>query len=453
VQVSHTPHHLDIAFDDGNLVAHAGLALSSQLADRLGVRELIRERLHLGHGIPGAANADLKVMTLISALLAGAECIDDVDLLRSGATASVIGQWVAAPSTIGTFLRAFTWGHARQLDAVSGELLARAWKAGAGPGDAPFTFDIDSTICETYGIQKQGGSKFTYTKTRGYHPLLAVGAASPAGAGTGDILHDRLRGGPANSGRGAGSFVTETISRIRAAGATGQLTLRADSGFYSTAVVDACRRDEVRFSITGRLHRGLHEIIAVLPEQGWTEIPYWLEGSADVAETTYVPFTSRRRKQTVRLIIRRVMPTPGSQLALQGIGYTYHAFITDREGTTLELEADHRRHAEIENTIRDVKYGMALNHMPSGRFAANAAWLGFNVIAHNLARWLTRLGLKETLLTTKTVRTRFIALPGRLARTGRRLHLHLPANWPWQEAFLAARENLASLVIPAATPA
>ena len=147
MQVSHTRHHLDIAFDDRNLVAHAGLALTSQLAARLEVRKLIRERLHLGHGVPGAAHADLKAMTLISALLAGADCIDDVDLLRSGATEQVIGQWVAAPSTIGTFLRAFTWGHARQLDAVSGELLARAWKAGAGPGDAPFTFDIDSTIC------------------------------------------------------------------------------------------------------------------------------------------------------------------------------------------------------------------------------------------------------------------------------------------------------------------
>ncbi len=453
MQVSHTPQHLDAAFDDRNLVAHAGLALTSQLAARLGVRKLIREHLHLGRGLPGAAHADLKAMTLVSALLAGADCIDDVDLLRSGATASVIGQWVAAPSTIGTFLRAFTWGHARQLDAVSGELLARAWKAGAGPGDAPLAFDIDSTICETYGTQKQGGSKFTYTKVRGYHPLIAVGAANPSGAGTGDILHCRLRGGPANSGRGAGSFVTETISRIRAAGATGQLTLRADSGFYSTAVVDACRRDDVRFSITVRLSRRLHEIIGAISEQDWTEIPYWLEGSADVAETTYVPFTSRRRKHAVRLIIRRVMPTPGSQLALQGIGSTYHAFITDRAGATLDLEADHRRHAEIENTIRDAKYGMALNHMPSGRFAANAAWLGFNVIAHNLARWATRLGLLETLLTTKTVRTRFIALPGRLARTGRRLHLHLPASWPWQAAFLAARKNLASLVITAATPA
>jgi hypothetical protein len=297
VQVSHTPDRLDIVFDDGNLVAHASLALTSQLAARLGVRELVRERLHLDPGIPGSANADLKAMTLISALLAGADCIDDVDLLRTGATASVIGQWIAAPSTIGTFLRAFTWGHARQLDAVSGELLVRAWKAGAGPGDAPFTFDIDSTICETYGVQKQGGSKFTYTKTRGYHPLLAVGAANPTGAGTGDVLHSRLRGGPANSGRGAGSFVTETISRLRAAGATGQLTLRADSGFYSRAVVDACRRDDVRFSITVRLCCRLHEIIGAIPEKQWTEIPYWLEGSADVAETTYIPFTSRRRKQ------------------------------------------------------------------------------------------------------------------------------------------------------------
>ena len=453
MQVSHTSRDLDIAFDDRNLVAHAGLSLTSQLAARLEARQLIRERLHLGHGVAGAANADLKAMTLISALLAGADCIDDVDLLRSGATESVLGQWVAAPSTIGTFLRAFTWGHARQLDAVSGELLARAWRAGAGPGEAPFTFDIDSTICETYGTQKQGGSRFTYTKVRGYHPLIAVGAAHPGGAGTGDVLHCRLRGGPANSGRGAKSFVAETICRLRAAGATGQLTLRANSGFYSTAVVDACRQADVRYSITVQLHRGLHVLISAIPEQDWTEIPYWLEGSADVAETTYVPFTSQRRKHAVRLIIRRVMPTPGSQLALQGIGYTYHAFITDRAGATLEIEADHRRHAEIENTIRDVKYGMALNHMPSGRFAANAAWLGFNVIAHNLARWTTRLGLRETLLTTKTVRTRFIALPGRLARTGRRLHLHLPANWPWQEAFLAAHENLASLIIPTATPA
>ena len=147
MQVSHTPPQFDIAFDDRTLVAHAGLALISELAARLGVRRLIREHLHLGRGVPGAANADLKAMTLVSALLAGAECIDDVDLLRSGATASVIGQWVAAPSTIGTFLRAFTWGHARQLAAISGELLARAWRAGAGPGNSPYTFDIDSTIC------------------------------------------------------------------------------------------------------------------------------------------------------------------------------------------------------------------------------------------------------------------------------------------------------------------
>jgi hypothetical protein len=282
------------------------------------VRKLIRDRLHLGDGTPGVANADLKAMTLISALLAGTDCIGDVDLLRSGATASVIGQWVAAPSTLGTFLRAFTWGYIRQLDAVSGELLARAWKAGTGPGDAPFTFDIDSTICETYETQKQGGSKFTYTKTRGYHPLIAAGAANPTGASTGDILHNRLRDGSANSDRGAVCFFTETISRLRATGATGQLTLWADSGFYSTAVVDACRRDDVRFSITMRVCRRLHQVIGAIAEKEWTEMPYWLEGSADVAETTYAPFASRRRKQAFRLLIRRVMPTPRSQLALPG---------------------------------------------------------------------------------------------------------------------------------------
>ena len=232
---------------------------------------------------------------------------------------------------------------------------------------AAHTIDIDSTICATYGVHKQGGSRFTYTKVRGYHPLLAVAA------GTGDVLHSRLRGGPAFSGRGAAGFLTETVSRVRAAGATGQLTLRADSGFYASALVDACERSDVRYSITVRMSCQLHEVIAAIPEEAWRQIPYWLEGSADVAETTYVPFASRGRRQAVRLVVRRVMPTPGSQLALAGVGYTHHGLITDREGALLDLEADHRRHAEIENTIRDLKYGMGLNHMPSGRFAANLA--------------------------------------------------------------------------------
>jgi hypothetical protein len=307
--------------------------------------------------------------------------------------------------------------------------------------------DLDSTICETYGLQKQGGRRFTYQHTRGYHPLLAVAA------GFGDVLHSRLRGGSSNSGRGAGTFVTETVRRCRRAGVTGSITLRTDSGFYTHKVVDACRSEGVRFSITAKLTRKLHEVTAAIPEDAWTPIPYWLDGGADVAETTYTPFAGRRGAREARLIVRRVRPTPGSQLALDGVLVTYHPFITDRDGEMLELEADHRRHAEVENTIRDLKYGVGLNHLPSGRFAANGAWLALNVMAHNLARWTSRLGLGEALITTKTLRHQHLAVPGRLARTGRRLHLHLPTSWPWATSFESALERLRSLSLPAVATA
>ena len=255
-------------------------------------------------------------------------------------------------------------------------MLARAWKAGAGPGDAPFTIDLDSTICETYGLAKEGARHHGYTGKRGYHPLLAVAA------GTGDVLMSRLREGRANTARGAAHFLRETVGRVRYAGASGQLTLRADSGFYTHSVVSACRRMDVRFSITIRQHKSLRNLIEAIPEEDWAPIPYWMDGAADVAETAYTPFQSEPDAAPVRLIVRRVKPAPGSQLALFAT-YSYHGFITDRDGETLELEADHRRHAEIENAIRDLKYGVGLNHMPSGCFAANGAWLAVQVMAHN----------------------------------------------------------------------
>jgi len=330
---------------------------------------------------------------------------------------------------------------------VSREVLARAWRAGAGPGPAPLTIDLDSTICETYGQFKQGGARFTYTHVKGYHPLLATAA------GTGDVLHARLRGGPANAGRGAASFLAETIHRVREAGATGTITMRGDAGFFSHKVVRVCRQHGVRFSITVRLNASVHRALAEIPEEAWTPIPYFLD-SAEVAETVYTPFSrseSRRESRPVRLVVRRVRPTPGTQLDLEGILFTYHTFITDRDGDTVDVEADHRRHAEVENVIRDLKEGVALNHMPSGRFAANAAWLALNVLAHNLARWVTRLGLGETLLRTKTLRYRLFALPGRLAHSARRTHLHLPAAWPWAPRFLGALDRLRTL--QTATPA
>jgi hypothetical protein len=434
---SHSLDRVDTAFDGTQLVADAGLLLPATLAAHLGLKELVGKYLHLGKA-PGRANVGDKLLTLVMSALAGGDCIDDAAALQAGGAAKILGFTVKAASTLGTFLRSFRWGHVRQLDAVSRHLLARAWAAGAGPGSAPFTIDLDSTICETYGLKKEGALHHGYTKVRGYHPLLAVAA------GTGDVLMARLREGRANTVRGAAHFLRETIGRVRGAGATGELTLRADSGFYAAEVVAVCRAMAVRFSITLRMRRGVRGLVEAIPEAAWTPIPYWIDGGADVAEISYLPFADRRDAKPVRLIVRRVRPTPGSQLALFTL-YDYHAFITDREGDTLTLEADHRRHAEIENAIRDLKYGMALNHLPSGKFAANGAWLAVQVIAHNLARWTARLGLGAGIITAKTLRRRLFALAGRITRSARRTMLHLPVDWPWAAEFTAALARFQAL--------
>ena len=232
---------------------------------------------------------------------------------------------------------------------------------------------------------------------------------------------------------------------MRYAGARGQLTVRADSGFYTHALVAVCRKMDVRFSITIRQHKSLRNLIEAIPEGDWTPIP-----------SIYLPFQSAPDAAPVRLIVRRVKPTPGSQLALFAT-YSYHGCITDRDGETLELEADHRRHAEIENAIRDLKYGVGLNHLLSGRFAANGAWLAvqslprtrYGVLAHNLARWTVRLGLGEQIVTTKTLRRRFFSMSGRLTRSARRLTLHLPQRWPWENQFSGALARLRALPFPA----
>ena len=240
------------------------------------------------------------------------------------------------------------------------------------------------------------------------------------------------------------------MGRVRYGGARGQLTVRADSGFYTHAIVAVCRKMDVRYSITVRQHARLRNIIEAIPETDWTPIPYWMDGAAAVAETTYVPFQSEPNAAPVRLIVRRVKPAPGSQLALFAT-YSYHGFITDRDGETRELEADHRRHAEIENAIRDLKYGVGLNHLPSGRFPANAAWLAVQVMAHNLARWTARIGLGEQVVTTKTLRRRFFSLAGRLTRSARRLTLHLPQRWPWETQFSRAPGTTARHPTPGLT--
>ena len=419
-----------VTFDDEHVVANAGLVLPAMLAARLGLEAAANEMLDLG-GRPGAAAPGRKVMTLVHAMTAGADCIDDVDVLRAGSSAKVLDHRVMAPSTCGTFLRGFTFGHVRQLDRFSETALARAWAAGAGPDDAPMTIDVDSTVCEVHGYAKQGAA-YGYTRQLGYHPVLATRAQ------TGEVLHLRFRKGSANTGRGAERFVRELLGRVRRAGATGPLALRADSGFWSRHVIQACRDHQVAYSITVNQNKAVRATIAAIPEHAWVSIDYPEGGEAQIAETRY---------HDDRLIVRRTRLV-GSQASLWP-DWRSHAFITNRAGELVELEADHRRHAVVELAIRDLKDN-ALAHCPSGHFSANAAWALLATVAHNLIRWMTQLGFGTCgPLVARTIRRRYLALPGRLTHSARRQHLHFPARWPWAEPFLAAYARLNAIPIRA----
>jgi hypothetical protein len=427
-------------FDEDNLVANAGLVAPALLAQRLNVAEVMDRRVRLDPGRPGAANSGAKALTVLGAMLAGGDSIEDVDLLRAGAASELFDD-TRAPSTIGTWLRAFRWANVRELDAVCRETLMAGWAAGLGPADltAPLTIDIDSTVCRAYGVKKQGCA-FGYTKVRGYHPQLATVAQ------TGEVAHVRMRGGNAASARGAGSFVTETIHRVRAAGASGPLIVRADSAFYSKTVLWACRKAGVRFSVTVRLDTKIRKAIDAIPDDAWTPIDYWLDGGADVAE---VPFTCFSGKQVldVRLIVRRVRPTPGSQLALDVV-FDYHALVTDRPGSALTLEADHRAHAQVELVIRDLKDG-PLAHLPSGRFPANAAWAALATLAHNLGRWTLRAaGADWADATVGSLRRKLVAMPARLVSSGRRRWLRAPRHWPWRPALRRALAVISAIPAP-----
>jgi len=422
---------VDVAFDDEHAVANAGLLLPATLAERLGIEQAADTLVVLGNR-PGAAHPGRKILTVVHSLLAGGDCIDDVQVLRAGTTSSVLGHRVMAASTVGTFLRAFTFGHVRQLDRLAETALTRAWQAGAGPGDGPMTIDADSTIYQVHGHHKQGAS-YGYTRKLGYHPLLATRAE------TGEVLHARQRTGKANTARGMPRFVDETIGRVRRAGATGELTFRTDSGFWSAATIGRLRAHDVRFSITVRQTKPVRRAIAAIGETAWTTIDYTPDGVAQVAET---PFRGDR------LVVRRVRNADDQQQLFPT--WRYHAFVTDRPGTPTWLDADHRRHAVVELAIRDAKQGAGLNHHPSGRFFANAAWLVLVTLAHNLIRWTATLGLgaRDELVVAKTQRRTLLAMPGRLTRSARRFTLHLPARWPWAHSFVMALARLRCIPYP-----
>ncbi len=420
---------VSVEFDDERAVADAGIVLVATLAGRLGIEELVDERVRLGDR-PGAANAGEKVLTLVSAMALGADCIDDCDVLRAGRTGQVLEHRVAAPSTLGTFLRAFTFGHVRQLDRVLGETLTRAWQAGAGPGDGRLIVDVDSFVGEVHGHAKQGAA-FGYTRTRGYHPILATRAD------TGEVLHIRLRTGSANTSRGMPRFIDELIARVERAGASGPKLLRADSGFWSNATFERLDRAGWQFSIGVRLHPAVRAAIEQIDEQAWQTLDDYPPTSiAQIAETE---LNGRR------LIVRRVRTLDRQGELLPS--WELFPFATNRTDALATVEREHRQHAVVELAIRDLK-DQALAHFPSGKFFANAAWTVIACLAHNLLRWTSVLGLPgQTIRAARTLRRRLLALPGRLTCTARRWTLHLPARWPWHHAFTEALTRIRALAL------
>lgn len=417
-----------VAFDDRRVVSDAGVALLATLAERLGIERLLTRFVRLPRDRPGAARAGRKAMALIYAMLLGADSIDDCELLRSGRTRRLLGGWLPAPSTLGSFLRAFTFGHVRQLDRVLGEALGRAWRAGAGPGSGRLVVDVDSFVGEVHGYRKQGAG-VTYTGQRGYHPLLA------SRADTGELLHVRLRKGRAASSRGVVRFAEELIARIARAGASGAKLLRADSAFWNRKLIARLEGAGWLYSISVRMQFWVPEAIGRIPESAWQALEdYPEEGEAQIAET---------EADGRRLIVRRTrLLGPQAELWPE---WRYFPFITNRAEALDVVEREHRQHAVCELTIRDLK-DQALRHFPSGAFNANGAWTVIAALAHNLLRWASLIGLPgETVRAARTLRRRLLKVPGRLTRSARQWTLHLPARWPWQHDFVRALARIRAL--------
>jgi hypothetical protein len=437
---SRTVERTSVTFDDPTLVADAGLIVVATLVVRLGLEQLINQMVRLGSRLGGALPGR-KMLTLVFAIVAGGTHIDHADRLRAGATARVLPFKVMAPSTLGIFLRLFTFGHVRQLDKVIAETIRRVWHLGVGPGSDPMTIDLDSTIVEVHGKHKQGAT-YGYTKVLGYHPMLATRAE------TGEVLHARLRKGSANTQRGAKRFCEELVASVRRAGAAGPLTLRADSGFFSWALLDTLGRLGVRYSVTVNLNPQVKATIEAIDEEAWCPIAYPDGGQAEVAETTYTVHDRRaKRVRTARLVVRRTrLCDPAVQTLWPD--WRHHAFVTDVAMDAVAADVFHRAHASIELAIRDLKEGAGLEHCPSGRFFANAAWLACAVLAHNLLRWTARLGHlhpTDRLTVAATLRSRVLSVPGRLVNRSGRLVLRLPQRWPWASSFTIALEHLRAL--------
>jgi len=459
VRLLHEPARIHASFDDPNLVSRAGLVPVMALAQRAGLAELAGE--HVAIAGRCGVNPHLKVPCLVAGMIGGADSIDDLDLLRHGAMPALFGG-VRAPSTLGSFLRSFTWGNVLQLGKVSRLLLAElARRTPLLPGADVLAFiDIDSMQKRVYGHKKQGAA-FGHTKIQGKSLLvrglnaLAATISTPLAAPV--IAAVRLRGGSANSARGAASLAAEAVAAARAAGCTGTIVVRADSAFYSAAFTGAVRRAKAFFSVTVQMNPHVQAAIAAIGEDAWTPIRYpraiwddqlacWVS-DAQVAEIPYTAFTSKKNKAiTARLIVRRVKDL--NRQAGQGQDelfpiWRYHAVFTDSPFVTLQAEEHHRDHAQVEQVFADWTDG-PLAHLPSGSFPANAAWLALAAIAHNLLRAAGALASRACAKARgATLRRDLIDVAARAARHGRgHLTLHLPEGWhrqtEWMNLFEAA---------------
>jgi len=441
-------HNLSARFDDPNLVSCAGLIPVMTLAERAGLHDLARAHVR----VPGSAgsNADVKVGALVAGMVAGADTIDAMDLLRHGGMGRVFTAG-RAPSTLGTFLRAFTFGHVRQLDAVASRVLVNL--AGSAPlltgaGQVAY-LDIDDTIKATYGYAKQGAG-YGYSKVKGLNALLAI-ISTPLSAPL--IAATRLRKGSTYSPKGASRLVADALATVKRAGATGLITVRADSAYYIHDVIAAARRGGARFSVTARMDPAVSRAITHIPDDAWVPIKYaraiydqeeqrWVS-DAQVAETSFTAFTSHKKSEHIgaRLIVRRVKrlnpkTVPAGQGALFST-WRHHAVFTDSAESMLAAEATHRDHAIMEKVIAELKNG-PLAHLPSASFAANSAWTVLAAIAFNLTRAAGTLASRfHARATTATIRAQLIAVPARIARSARRLRLHLPERWPWEHPWQA----------------
>ena len=442
MRLSHARRAIDARFDDPNLVSCAGLVPVMALAQRCGLATLLAERLTIA--AKGGVNAAAKVLALIAGMVCGADSIDDMDLLRHGGMGRLF-DGIRAPSTLGTFLRAFTFGHVRQLDAVAAGLLARLAAATPVLPDARevVLVDIDDTVRQTYGYAKQGAGR-GYTGIKGLNALLAT-VSTPISAPL--IAATRLRKGSTNSARGAATLLADALATIGRCGATGLVIVRADSAYYGYEIIDACRRAGARFSVTARLTPTVVRAITSIDGQAWTPIRYpnaiydedeqrWVS-DAEVAEVGFTAFTNRRRGEhvTARLIVRRVrrlnpatVPA-GADRSLRRLPLPRGVHRLERADAARRSHPPRPRHHRAGHRRAEER--------PAGPPALGPVHRRCGLARlHRDLPHLTRAagalaGGRHRRSRTGTIRAQLITTPAR-SRTPRTGDPHLPRDWPFE---------------------